>query len=327
MKKISIFALALTAFASCIKDTTTTTDNNSDKNINFSLKFDPTQARLGNAGQPVSVPAGNAAQNPAFKTMAVHFIELCPDSTSALSTSSVNLPNKSILLYKGVETSAGGSTAIDFDQLKKAAAGEKFFAAPIKGIKAGTYKFIRVSVAYQNYDITYNLNNISYTYNGITFNSPNQTNKTARVASFLGFNSYIRKATINAKDTTINGNRPQGFGLSESVFAITTPITYSRTILGGWQSEGTTTVVNPVAASLVGLPLNSCLIQGKLAKPLVITGNETADINAILSFSTNKSFEWRDTNGNGKLDFDATTPANSEKVMDMGLRGLVATWQ
>ena len=318
MQKITIFALVLTAFTSCIKDTATTTDNNSEKNINFSLKFDPTQARLGNAGQIVSVlPTGNAGQNPAFKTMAVHFIELCPDSTSALSTSSVNLPNISILLYKGVEVNNGG-VAIDFDQLKKAAQGEKFFSAPIKGIKAGTYKFIRVSVAYQNYDILYNLNNIP-----VIGNLPNQK---ARVASFLGFNSYIRKATINTKDTTINGNRAQGFGLSESTISINSPIIYSRTILGGWQSAGTT-VVNPVAQSLVGLPLNSCLIQGKLAKPLVITGNETADINAILSFSTNKSFEWRDTNGNGQLDFDATTPANSEKVVDMGLRGLIATWQ
>ena len=112
----------------------------------------------------------------------------------------------------------------------------------------------------------------------------------------------------------------------ESTIGITSPIVYTTTRLAAWQSAGTT-VVNPVAQSLIGLPANSCLIQGKLNKPLVITGNETADINTILSFSTNKSFEWTDSNRNQKLDFDVQTPANNEKVVDMGLRGLIATWQ
>jgi hypothetical protein len=319
MKHLFLFALALITIVGCTKDPVTP-ENPSEKFINFSFKFDSTQTRLGNAGQPVAVPAGNWAQSPKFKTMAVHFIELCPDSTSALSTSALTLPNKSVLLYKGIETTAGGTTAIDFDQIKKTGSGVTFYAAPIKGIKAGTYKFIRVSVAYQNYDVNYNLNNVFPPYIGTL------ANQTGRVASFLGYNTYIRKTSINTKDTTINANRAQGFGMVESTIGITTPIVYTTTRLSGWQSAATT-VVNPVASTLIGLPANSCLIQGKLNKPLVITGNETADINTILSFSTNKSFEWRDTNGNHKLDFDVTTPANSEIVVDMGLRGLIATWQ
>lgn len=58
-----------------------------------------------------------------------------------------------------------------------------------------------------------------------------------------------------------------------------------------------------------------------------MTGNETGDITVTLSFSINKSFEWVDDNGNGQLDMyaDGVTPA--EKIVDMGLRGLIPSWQ
>jgi hypothetical protein len=313
--KPSIFltaALALTAFVGCIKKTDDTPADpaTTTQNLNFSFKFDSTQARLGNAGQPVGVPAGNAAQSPKFKTMAVHYIELCPDSISWMANSPNTFPSRSVLIYKGVETTAGGGNAIDFDLLNKAAQGQQFFAKSLKDIPAGTYKFIRVSVAYQNYDVNYNIKNLPVIG---TLN-----NQTGRVASFLGFNSYIRTTKINTKDLVVNANKAQGFGAFETTVS-------GQTFTNQWQAPGTT-VVNPVAA-LLGVPPNSCLVQGKFAKPLVITGKETADINTVLSFSTNKSFEWTEKAPfNGKLDFDYATPANSETVVDMGLRGLIARW-
>jgi hypothetical protein len=39
-----------------------------------------------------------------------------------------------------------------------------------------------------------------------------------------------------------------------------------------------------------------------------------------MSLSTNNSFEWNDSNGNGKWDVD---PGSFENVVDMGLRGLI----
>ena len=43
-----------------------------------------------------------------------------------------------------------------------------------------------------------------------------------------------------------------------------------------------------------------------------------------LSLSINKSFEWVDTNGNGKWD---VTTSGVESVVDMGLRGLVPSYE
>ena len=64
-------------------------------------------------------------------------------------------------------------------------------------------------------------------------------------------------------------------------------------------------------------------MAGSFEQDLTITGNETEDIQLTLSFSINKSFEWEDTNGNLEWDIDVGNPANTEKVVDMGLRGLV----
>jgi hypothetical protein len=54
---------------------------------------------------------------------------------------------------------------------------------------------------------------------------------------------------------------------------------------------------------------------------LVITGNETEDIYVTLSLSTNNSFEWVDTNPDGKWE-----PIAGEQVVDMGLRGMIPSW-
>ena len=44
----------------------------------------------------------------------------------------------------------------------------------------------------------------------------------------------------------------------------------------------------------------------------------------MMNLSINKSFEWIDVNGNGKWDVDVNS---GENVVDMGLRGLIPTWQ
>jgi hypothetical protein len=67
--------------------------------------------------------------------------------------------------------------------------------------------------------------------------------------------------------------------------------------------------------------LSSCVVTGKFSAPLEITGLEKKNVVVTLSLSTNKSFEWIDTNGNGKFD-----PSQGETVVDMGLRGLIPSY-
>ncbi|MFZ1305700.1 MAG: hypothetical protein WAR80_07650, partial [Ferruginibacter sp.] len=74
---------------------------------------------------------------------------------------------------------------------------------------------------------------------------------------------------------------------------------------------------NPLFASSP-IPAGSCLVTGQFATPLVVTGNETADINIIVSLSINKSFEWIDVDNNGTFD-----PNNGDAVIDMGIRGMI----
>lgn len=84
--------------------------------------------------------------------------------------------------------------------------------------------------------------------------------------------------------------------------------------------------VNPLFATSP-IPPGSCAATGKLAKPLVIAGDEKKDVTVTLSFSINQSFEWVDANGNGQLDFYGDGVTSNERIVDMGLRGLVPSWK
>ena len=310
MKKTFLFAAIAFAIASCTKTPDDPTNGTSDKKLQFAFAFDSTQVRLGSLGQVVAVMAGHAAQCPKFRKCAVHYIELAQDSLTWIGTGAV--------LYRGDEVTTGGTAAIDFSKISQAAAGEIFKEFAFKNMAKGTYKWIRVSAAYQNYDIKYNILNTGFPapYN-------QYLNQTGTVSAFIGFNSYIQTFKPLNHTFTVNANKGQGYGAIESVINTGAPAPYNQYAVNNtWEGQANfTTVVNP-ARLAIGVPLGSCLISAKLDKPLVITGNETADILTTLSFSTNKSFEWIDNNHNGKLDFDGTTPANSDQVIDMGLRGL-----
>lgn len=69
------------------------------------------------------------------------------------------------------------------------------------------------------------------------------------------------------------------------------------------------------------------MVTGKFDTPLIITGKETEDLTVTLSFSVNQSFEWIDDNSNGQLDIYADGVTPIEKIVDMGLRGLLPSWE
>ena len=72
------------------------------------LHFDSLAPRLDNFGNPATIPAGNSTQSPRFHGMSAHYIELAQSPTTQLGAGEI--------IYKGSETTVGGSNAVDFDQ-------------------------------------------------------------------------------------------------------------------------------------------------------------------------------------------------------------------
>jgi len=295
----------LLTFFSCKKDDTA---SDSKANLQFQFNFDPNQARLNNFGLTAAIPAGNAAQTPTFRQMSVHYVELAPAALTPLG--------KGAIVYHAPETSKGGETAVDFDQAAKAGANEVFAKISLKDVPPGTYEWVRASVTYQNYDVLFNINKIPLV--------GDLKQQRGTVASFVGFNTYLTTVKPREKTLSVNDDRKQGFWAFETDLAA--PYAAYNQIYSGEAPAGATTVVNPLFATSP-VPAGSCVVTGKFAQPLVVTGQETADLTVTLSFSINQSFEWKDDNGNGQIDLyaDGVTPA--EKIVDMGLRGLVPTWK
>ncbi len=263
----------------------------------FKFKFDSTQARLNNFAMPATVPSTNAAQSPTFNGMSAHYIEMAQSDLTQVGQGAV--------LYRAAETECGGAKAIVFCESVVAKDGDVFFSVPIASVTPGTYKWLRVSLAYQNYDVK-----IKTTSAGVIKGT---------IASFVGFNTYVSKYKMhNAVMTpTANGagNKLQGYwGFYTN---------YMSTDVKAEGQAPQTTVVNPNPSSPI--PAGSCLVTGtfvttaapNVSAPLTITGSETQDIIITVSLSTNKSFEWKE------LTFDGLfQPEIGETVVDMGLRGL-----
>lgn len=286
MNKLLIPALLLFALAlsSCIKEPI---EDTSGPKLRFKFVFDSTLPRLNNLGQPATIPVGNAAQTPNFNLLGAHFIELAPTMYTALGTGDV--------LYVGEETTQGGSKALIFDKEKLVGNNEEFFSIPLSDVTPGTYEWLRVSLAYQNYDIQYQY--LSNMYTGT-------------IASFIGFNTYINKYKIKNQERTVNGNRAQGYwGFEVAGFTQT---------YEGQAPSGATTVPNPLFAT-APIPSGSCVVTGEFptSERLVVTGDETEDITIVVKVSINESFEWKDNNSNGKYD-----PLDGDWVVDMGVRGI-----
>ncbi|MEX2590903.1 MAG: hypothetical protein WD334_11920, partial [Chitinophagales bacterium] len=201
-----------------------------------------------------------------------------------------------VVLYKAPETTEGGDNAIDFDKAVVKKNGETFLTVPLSDIPPGTYKYLRVSLGYQNFDIDFNAVGNSFT---------------GTLASFVGFETYITSFEVDEKTHTVNANKKQGYWAFETH---NVPAPYDKIIDD--QAPGTT-VVNPIN-STSPIPPGSCLVTGEFNPPLEITGDESG-VEVTVSLSTNKSFEWKDENGNGEYDVD-----QEEQVVDMGLRGLKA---
>ena len=288
MKKLLLFIIVLGASFS-IFSCEDLDDTPTEPMLIVKFKFDPTQERLNNFGVPTALASGHGAQSPIFNTISSHYVELAPDATTQLGAGTI--------LYHAPETTLGGANAIDFSQSKIVAEGETFLEIPLKKIVSGNYNWLRVSLSYQNYQIS--VRSSGQDYQGT-------------LASFVGFNTYIGSHSIGNTFFQVDGNRAQGYW----AFALN-DLPYSTS---GQAPANATTVPNPIAATSP-IPAGSCVVTGKFATPLAITGYEKKNIVVTVSLSTNNSFEWIDLNNDGKYE-----PAAGETVVDMGLRGLVPSY-
>jgi hypothetical protein len=290
---------SLIAFSSCSKEVTPT-----EAQLVFKFKFDSTQARLNNIGQPSAIAAGNAGQSPLFNKMSAHYVELTPSAFTPLGSGSV--------LYKADETTAGGSRAIDFEKAKFAGNNEVFYSIPITSIAAGEYEWLRVSLAYQNFDVKFYIDTV---VNGITI----KQEFTGTAAGFIGYNTYIKNLAIKNQTVPVNGNKKQGFwGFETNMNFAGNNYPFTTT---GQAPDGATTVVNPLFATSP-IPPGSCVVTAAFPTKLKITGNETNDIVIEVSLSTNKSFEWKEVVADGRWE-----PGKGEEVVDMGIRGMLVRMQ
>lgn len=299
--KFIAFLCSLTAllFSSCQKKY--------DPILYFRVKLDPLQERLGSNGLPSGVVSGRAAQTPSVNVVGIHQIELTTGNSTPLS--------KGAVLLSTPRTTVGGESAIDFQQVKMAKDGELFFSIPMSKLGVGSYEFARVAVAYQNFDVLFNMLNVPFSGN---FNDERGT-----FATFLGDNNYITHFNVSAKEERVNGNRKQGYWTFETKLG--SAYATNDRVYNGQVTEGATTFVNPIHQTSP-IPSGACVVTGRFDAPLSITGKETEDRVVTLSFSTNRSFEWEESiNRNGKWDADrqaVTGQPNIERVMDAGLRGL-----
>jgi hypothetical protein len=220
--------------------------------------------------------------------MSAHYVELAPNAFTALGAGAI--------LYKAPEVTTGGSKAIDFSNSKFAGNNQLFLSVPVTSFAAGSYSWLRISLAYQNYNIY--MNALGQTID-------------ATLASFIGFNTYVGSYKVQDSNIAVNANKLQGYwALEGKIFGV-------GFLSSGQAPAGATTVPNPIFASSP-IPQGSCVVTAQFATPFIVTGNETKDINIIVSLSINKSFEWIDVDHNGTYD-----PNNGDLVIDMGIRGMI----
>ncbi len=280
--KIAFYSLFVCSFLfSCVKEDPI----KAEPKLIIKLIVDPDQERLGSVGNPSTIPAGNASQTPVFNSIGAHYIEFAPTAITPLGKGSI--------IYHAPETTLGGTNAIEFKKSIIKGSDEVYLEIPLKSLTAGSYEWVRLSLSYQNFDL-------QFYYSGQSF--------TGTLASFVGFNTYIADYKVKNQTVAVNANKLQGYWGFEAI----------SKVLTGQAPAGATTVPNPIFVTSP-IPAGSCGVTGKFANNLIITGQEAKDVTIRMSLSVNKSFEWKDINGNGKWDVDVT----GENVVDMGLRGLI----
>ena len=314
INKFAWIPLLALVFVACTKTETTTTE----RYLLLKFKFNDTIPRLNSLGNLDTLPNGHWAVSPSFNGISSHFVELSPSDSTPLG--------KGAVLFLGA---ISGDSAIDFSKSIITKDGETFLQVPLSSIPAGTYKWLRVSLSYQNYDVPYKLDT---TFGNISFYSVYN----GTIASFIGFKTHFNNDGYLIKHLKVtdvaNQTKTQGYWGFETTVG-SGGFTFPAITKTGQAPANATTVVNPLFASSP-VPQGSCVVTARfnqiknnklgyvgydstVVSNLVITGKETQSITVECNLSTNKSFEWRDDNGDHFWQ-----PLKGEQVIDMGMRGM-----
>lgn len=301
-----------TAFASLLLLTTLIACSEKESAVpmlHITFLIDSTAMRLDNLGNPIEVAMGNSAQSPDFDQLGLHFIGLYRDKFTPYESG--------VTVYSSPNTDEGGVAAIDFERELILDQVNNRISVPLSAITPGTYEYFRSSIGFQKYTIVYNLGGASSTYTDWPTGVSDDIDVLGTIASFLGYNTYIKTYELDDRTVDVYANRLQGyFGLE------------SFGVIAGYQvrevTEGEsdqTTVPNPIDDTSP-VPAGSCVVTGKFPEALKIPDAANQDINIRVIVSINKSFEWEDTNSNGKYE-----PLLGERVVDMGTRGVFPSVQ
>ena len=105
MKNTLILLSTLIMLSSCSKDDDIQV---TEPKLIIKLVLNENQERLGNAGNPVSIPTGNAGQTPLVNGISAHYLELAQGPYTLLGNGEV--------IYHAPETAMGGENAIDLSK-------------------------------------------------------------------------------------------------------------------------------------------------------------------------------------------------------------------
>ena len=299
--KVAFFALIGIVLFSCSSDDDPKRQSHM---LNITFIMDANAGRLDNFGDPITIPSGNSAQHPDFDILGLHFIGLYPDKFTPYESG--------VTILSTSTTQQGGIAAIDFENERMFTEANNSLSIPLDDITAGTYKYIRSSIGFQKYDIVYNLGGASATRPDWPSGLDDDIDVKGTVASFLGYNTYIKNYNLLNKTIEVNANKQQGyFGLESNGEIVGQTF---NTITEGRAPQ--TTVVNPISDTSP-VPAGSCVVTGEFLSALTIPESPVDDIHVQIIISINNSFEWRDNNGNNKYE-----PLLGEEVVDMGTRGV-----
>ena len=304
MKFIRVLFISVMVLSVCSCSSNDNINSPDGYKLNITFIMDPNADRLDNLGNPVALPEGHAGQNPDFETLGLHFIGLYPDKFTPY--------DQGVTVFSSPTTEAGGIAAIDFENELLLTESDNMISVPLSDLAAGTYEYFRSSIGFQQYKIIYNLGGAAASDPTWPENVSDDIDIEGNIASFVGYNTYIKNYHLETQTVTVNANKAQGyFGLESNGEVLGFPFNDV--------SEGEaplTTVPNPIDATSP-VPDGSCVVTGAFPSALVIPEDPTEDINIQIVISINKSFEWEDNNGNGKYE-----PLLGEQVVDMGTRGL-----
>lgn len=295
MRNVFLALLTLCLFSACDKE-----ENQERKpKLIVTFRWDSTVDRQDNFGDLATIPAGNAAQSPDFEQLGIHFAGLYADKFTAF--------DQGVSLLETPRVTTGGTNAIEYSSIFKIEGAEDKLEFNLEDIPTGTYEYFRMSIAYQQYKIDYNLKGAN-----LPMGISDDIDTRGTLTSFLGFNNYISEHTVGDSTLRVNQNKLQGYFAFQSSVDIM-GVSYPFLTTG---DAPQTTVPNPINATSP-VPAGSCLVTGKMNQVLTIPANPTEDIELEIVVSINNSFEWEDTNANGKYE-----PLLNEKVVDMGTRGV-----